>query len=363
MNYYAGLDISMKETAVCIVNGEGEIVHESIQVTDPKSIAKCLNRTKLNIVKVGLESGSITRWLTLQLKQLGINAIPVDSRLMNGLLKINFNKTDTNDARGIANAMRANMYSEIYIKSNESLELRVLISSRSTLVAQRSQMMVTIRGHIKATGIRPGPFSSTNAEERLRPHLKGQPAPLCLSVKILLNMIAKLNDEITKLENAIEELINGNEDAELIQTIPGVGPIISAAFLSEIDNPHRFKKSRSVPAYLGMTPRQYASGETQIMGRISKCGNTNLRSLLYQAGMVTLTRTAQWSKLKAWGMKIQRKHGTKKAAMAIARKLAMIMHRMLITRKIFEHGEPKKKKEKVMKRAMTDKHENVTATI
>ncbi len=110
--------------------------------------------------------------------------------------------------------------------------------------------------------------------------------------------------------------------------------------------PKRFKNCRSVPAYFGITPRQYSSGETRIMGRISKCGNSYVRSLLYQAAHVILTRTAKWSKLKAWGMKIQRKHGLKKAAIAVARKLAIIMYRMLITRKSFVHGEPKKKKEK-----------------
>jgi len=346
MNYYAGLDVSMKERAICVVDEEGNIVYECIQVTDPEAIAKTLARTKLNIIKVGLEVGSISRWLTIKLKELGINAIPIDARLMNGILKITVNKTDENDARGIANAMRAGMYSEVHLRSDENVELSILLGTRQTLVGQRSRMMVTIRGHLKAVGVRPGPFSYKNSEERLTEHLNDLAVPIRDSIKALLAMIEKLNGEIKTLDRQIEQRVKDNEDIQLLQTIDGVGPIVASAFVAAIDDHHRFKNCRSVPAYFGLTPRQYASGETQVMGRISKCGNAYVRSLLFEAANCILTRTTKWSKLKAWGMKIQRKHGYKKAVIAVARKLAIIMYRMLITRKSFIHGEPKKKKEK-----------------
>ncbi len=331
---------------MCVVDEEEKIVHESIQVTDPEAIAKCLSRLDLNIVKVGLEVGSITRWLTLKLRDLGVKAIPIDARLMNGILKINVNKTDENDARGIANAMRASMYSEVHLRSDDNIELSILLGSRHALVGQRTKLMLTIRGHLKAVGIRPKSFSSNNVGERLAEHLETVPAPIANSVRALISTISKLNEEIENIEKMIGEQVKDNEDVNLLQTIDGVGPILATAFTSALDDPKRFKNCRSVPAYFGITPRQYSSGETRIMGRISKCGNSYVRSLLYQAAHVILTRTAKWSKLKAWGMKIQRKHGLKKAAIAVARKLAIIMYRMLITRKSFVHGEPKKKKEK-----------------
>ena len=158
-------------------------------------------------------------------------------------------------------------------------------------------------------------------------------------------MIGTLNREIKILEKVIEMRVKDNKDVQLLQTIDGVGPIVASAFVAAIDNPNRFKNCRAVPAYFGLTPRQYASGETQFMGRISKCGNAYVRSLLFEAATCILTRTTMWSKLKAWGLKIQRKHGYRKAAIAVARKLAIIMYRMLITRESFIHGEPKQKKE------------------
>jgi len=346
MRYYAGLDISMKETAICVVDEEGKIVYEHIQVTDPEAIAKDLEKTKLNIVKVGLEIGSISRWLTLKLQDLGVNAIPIDTRLMNGILKITVNKTDENDARGIANAVRAGMYSEVHLRSDENVELSILLTTRQTLVEQRTKMMLTIRGHLKAVGVRPGPFSYKNAEERLSEYFESLAEPIRNSIKALLAMIEKLKGEIKTLEKLIDDKVKDNEDVQLLQTIDGVGPIVASAFVAAIDNPHRFKNCRAVPAYFGLTPRQYASGETQVMGRISKCGNAYVRSLLFEAANCILTRTTKWSKLRAWGLKIQRKHGYKKAAIAVARKLAIIMYRMLITKKSFIRGEPKPKKEK-----------------
>lgn len=342
MRYYAGLDISMKETAICIVDEKGNIAYEHIQVTDPEAIAKDLESTKLNIVKVGLEIGSISRWLTLKLRDLGVNAIAIDTRLMNGILKITVNKTDENDARGIANAIRAEMYSEVHLRSDENVELTILLTTRQTLVAERTKMMLTIRGHLKAVGVRPGSFSHKNAEARLAVHLQNLAEPIRNSVLALLAVIEKLNEEIKTLEKQIEEKIKENSEVQLLKTIDGVGSIVASAFIAAVDNPCRFKNCRAVPAYFGLTPRQYASGETKVMGRISKCGNAYVRSLLFEAANCILTRTTKWSKLRAWGLKIQRKHGYKKAVVAVARKLAIIMYRMLITGKDFIRGEPKK---------------------
>ena len=178
MRYYAGLDVSMKETAICVVDEEGKIVYEHIQVTDPEEIAKDLERTNLNIVKVGLETGSISRWLTLKLRVLNFSAIAIDTRLMNGILKVTVNKTDENDARGIANAIRAGMYSEVHLRSDENVELSILLTTRQTLVSQRSKMMLTIRGHLKAVGVRPGSFSYNNAVARLTEYLRELAYPI-----------------------------------------------------------------------------------------------------------------------------------------------------------------------------------------
>ncbi len=163
-------------------------------------------------------------------------------------------------------------------------------------------------------------------------------------IKMLLNTYENVCESIKKLTKKIEGLAREDKDVKRLMTIPGIGPIVALAYKTTIGDPERFRHSKTVGAYLGMTPKQYSSGETQKQGRISKCGSIDVRYLLNEAAVVLLTRSKRWSKLKAWGLKIQRKHGFKKAAMAVGRKLAVIMHRMLIEKTEFIYGEPKDKK-------------------
>jgi transposase len=125
-------------------------------------------------------------------------------------------------------------------------------------------------------------------------------------------------------------LARNNAQARRFMTAPGIGPITALCFLATIDDPTRFKRSRSVGAYLGLTTRRYASGEIDWTGRISKCGDKMLRSYLYEAANVLLTRIGKWSALKAWGIKVAKRTGLRKAKVAVARKLALILHRMWI---------------------------------
>ena len=162
----------------------------------------------------------------------------------------------------------------------------------------------------------------------------------------LVNCYEKLSVEIQALDKRIEAFAREDEDVERLMTVPGVGIVTAMSFKIEIDDPHRFKKPRNVGAYFGMTPRQYSSGETKRQGHISKCGSSEVRSLLTEAGLVCLTRSKKWSRVKAWGLKVMRKHGAKKAAVAVGRKLAVIMHRMLLDKKDFIHGEEKKQQVK-----------------
>ena len=359
MNYYAGLDISMKETAVCVIDEAGKIIYESMEITDPSAIKRALEESKVDLKIVGLETGSISRWLALKLEKEGFNIVVIDARLMSGVLKVNINKNDKNDARGIADAIRGGIFKKIHLKSDENCQLRTLLNSRKTIVDERTKMLVTIRGHLKSEGFRLESLSSKNIESKLSPILEKCSELLSVSLSSLMRIIVCLHKEISNLDRIIEEFNKDREDVKLLQTIPGVGPIVSVAFLAEIDDLSRFPDGRTAAAYLGLTPRQYASGDTCVMGRISKHGNSETRSLLYQAGLLILTRCSKWSKLKAWGMRIQKKSGTKKAAVAIARKLATIMFQMLITRKEFIYGEPRKikmknaAKETITKEAVT----------
>jgi transposase len=346
MSYYVGLDISMKETVICIVNDKGEVVHRGKSKTDPEKIAYHLNKvTKTNqkIEKIGLESGCLSYWLVDELQKLGLKTICIDARKMATLLSVQVNKTDANDAQGIAEAMRCGMYKEVCQKSQQAIELGTLLQCRRTLVQQRVQLINSIRGFLKTYGIRLGSCGGKEFPGKIRALLPGMLMLAREGIESLVNCYEKLSEEIKRLDGKIEAVAKEDEDVQRLMTVPGVGIITAMSFKIEIDDPQRFKKSKDVGAYLGMTPRQYSSGETKRQGRISKCGSSEVRSLLTEAGLVCLTRTKKWSKVKAWGLKIMRKHGAKKAAVAIGRKLAVIMHRMLIEKTDFVYGEEKKK--------------------
>lgn len=347
MSHYVGLDISMKETVFCIVNDKGVPVHKGRSKTDPEEITRYLEKTGLKIEKIGLESGSLSHWLINKLRELGLPAICIDARKMAAFLSVQVNKTDDNDARGIAEAMRCGLYKEVLQKSQQSIETGTLMQSRRKLVQQRVQLINSIRGFLKTYGVRLNSCGEKEFATRVRAVLPGDLMIAREGIESLVNCYEKLSAEIKKLDEKIEALVREDEDVKRLMTVPGVGIITAMSFKIEIDDPHRFKKSRNVGAYLGMTPRQYSSGETKRQGHISKCGSSEVRMLLTESGLVCLTRSKKWSKVKAWGLKIMRKHGAKKAAMAVGRKLAVIMHRMLVEKKDFIYGEEKRKEIKV----------------
>jgi transposase len=346
MKYFIGLDVSMEETSICIVDQDGKIIKESITISNPNAIHKFICNTKLEIEKIALESGSLSNWLSKKLLEKGLPVVCVDARHIAAILKMTINKTDRNDAKGIANAVRCNMYREVYIKSNNSVEKSTLLGARECFSTQKTCFTNTIRGLFKGYGIRlsGSAISSSNKEtEAFFKEAKKEAEKLSetveFSLKELITHAEILHKKVKEFDRKITEMVKDDKEVQLLQSVGGVGPVTALMYTMVIDDPKRFEKSRSVGAYLGMTPTQYSSGEIQRQGRISKCGPGPLRRLLRQAGTFVLTRSNKNSKLKAWGLKLKAKIGGQKAAMAMGRKLAVIMHRMLITGKEFEYEE------------------------
>lgn len=332
MKHYIGLDVSMKETSVCIINESGKRIAEKNVTTDPKAISGYIKSLSLSPELIGLESGSLSHWLTEELINEGLPVKCIDARHCSAFLSMRINKTDRNDAQGIAEVMRCGIYREVQIKAREVRAMSSLLNGRRQLVDQRTQMLMSIRGMVKPFGIRLGSISKSKAGlERLLEHISKQ--GLDWSTLHVINSIVytlkAMTESIMDLDSKIKEIVENEPNARLLMTIPGVGPITALKYLVEIGDPKRFRKSRSVGAYIGLTPKQYSSGETEKQGKISKCGSKDLRSLLVEAAVVLLTRTRSWSKLKVWGLSLMKKSGLKKAATAVARKLAVIMHQML----------------------------------
>jgi transposase len=347
MKHYIGLDVSMKETSICVVDEIGKIVYEGNEISDPERLARQIQALNLDIEKAAIESGSISHWLVSQMQALGIPVVCVDARHMSTILSVNINKTDRNDARGIANALRGGLYREVHLKSQLATEVCTILTARKALVNQRTKLKNVARGLLKGYGVRLSITGVNNFSEKVLEILAPLPLAAQIAIEAILKGFQALDEQIVKLEKQIRKEAQNDPDVRLLMTIPGVGPITALSFKATIGEPSRFQDSRDIGAYLGMTPLQYSSGETEKFGRISKRGKSATRCLLYEAAIVMLTRTKLWSKPKAWALKILRKKGMKKAAVALGRKLAVIMHRMLITKQAFKLGDPLEEKIKV----------------
>lgn len=348
MAYYAGLDVSMKTTSIAIVNDQGKVVFETICETEAEAITKTLTESNFFPEKIGLESGCLSFWLIEELKKQGISAICIESRQMATIIALKVNKTDRNDARLIANTMRCNLYKEVYHKAKESIEIGLQMGARRTLVDVRTKLKNSIRGFLKAYGIRLGAISHQKFCETVRRLIVDCEESVRDAIEGLLRSYEEVCKNVEIAEKRLENLSKQDPVIALFESIPGVGTITALTYKAVVDDPYRFKNPRDIGAYLGLTPNQYSSGDTTKQGRISKCGSSELRALLVECGTVILTRTAGWTKLKAWGLKIMKRSGLKKAAAAVARKLAIIMLRMWQEGKPFIWGE---KKERINKEA------------
>ncbi|WP_313138281.1 IS110 family transposase [Paracoccus jeotgali] len=328
MTYYAGLDVSLNETAICVVDAEGRIVAEGAVPSDPHSVLTWLEDRSYEIERAGLEIGGISRWLHEGLREGGLNAICIDPRRLRALTKIMPVKTDRNDARAIAAAMRVGWYSEVHIKSKASQVLKMLLTNRKILLEKQIDIDNAIRGTLRVFGIKiSGRISHATFDARVREAVADTPN-LAELVDPLLRARAAMREQYAVLHRHLMRTVRGDEVCRRLMTIPGVGPLVAVTFRTTIDDPDRFRRSRDVGPHLGLTPRKYASGETDRNGAISKVGDAATRAVLYQAGLAVLTRSQRWSKLRAWGMAVAKRRGMRRAVVAVGRKLAILMHRI-----------------------------------
>jgi len=327
MERYVGMDVSLKETSICVVDGDGEIVSEGTVISEPSAIAEHLETTAAGAKRIGLETGPTTTWLWHELRALGLPVICIDARHAKAALSMQINKSDRNDAVGLARIMQCGWYKEVQVKSVTCHEIRAVLNSRAQLVKIKLDLENQIRGLLKNLGLVIGKARGNVFCRRVE-ELLGEQGLLSEAVRPLLEVREKVSLEIAALYRKLMGLARNDQNSRRSMTVPGIGPITALAFHSAIDDPIRFRRSRSVGAYFGLTPRRHASGEVDWSGRISKCGDRMVRSYLFEAAGVLLTRVPQWCKLKAWGHRLWKRIGFKKAKIAVARKLAVVLHAM-----------------------------------
>ncbi len=327
MELYVGMDVSLKETSLCVVDGKGEIVSEGTVLSEPSAIAAFIKVKAAGAKRIGLETGPTTTWLWHELRALGLPVICIDARHAKAALSMQINKSDRNDAVGLARIMQCGWYKEVQVKSLACHEVRAVLNSRAQLVKIKRDLENQIRGLLKNQGLVIGKAGG-NVFRRRAEELVGEHGLLQEAVRPLLEIRELVSRETAGLYRKILSLARNDVDSRRSMTVPGIGPITALAFQSAIDDPTRFRRSRSVGAYVGLTPRRHASGQVDWSGRISKCGDAMVRSYLFEAAGVLLTRVPHWCKLKAWGHRLWKRIGFKKAKIAVARKLAVILHRM-----------------------------------
>jgi len=327
MKYYSGLDVSLEETSICVVDSDGVIVAERKVASEPRAIAEALLALGLVFERVGLEAGPLSPWLHDGLHSEGLPAICIETRQMKAALRAMRNKTDRNDARGIAQVMRTGWFRFVHVKSPESQELRLLLNHRKTLQRKTLDLENEVRGTLKAFGLKVRKVSRGRFAARVRELIADRPR-LRAATEPMLKARGALMAEFDRLHRMVLEAVRGDLLCGRLMTVPGVGPITALAFKTGVDVPERFAKSKTVGVHFGLTSRKFNSGEIDYNGRISKCGDAMVRTLLYEAANAMLIRCARYSALKAWAMRIAKTRGLKRAKVALARKLAVIMHRM-----------------------------------
>ena len=329
MDHFAGLDVSVKETSVCIVDDVGKIVREVKVASEPDALLQVLLNPTYRFKRIGLEAGPLSQWLFSALAEADVPVICVETRHMRAVLKAQINKTDRNDARGIAQMMRAGLYRPVHVKTLRSQKLRMLLTHRKLLQSKAIAIENDLRGTLRNFGLKVGMVGKLKFETRVKELVENLP-DLAGLVEPLLLVRQVLREQIGVLHRRLLAIVRDDEVCRRLMTVPGVGPVVALTYRATVDVPARFRSSKAVGAVFGLTPAKYQSGEISRTGAISRCGDEMMRVMLYEAAQVMLLRSAKWSWLKAWAMKIARHRGMKKAIVALARRLAVVMHRIWV---------------------------------
>jgi transposase len=330
MEFFCGLDVAMDETAVCVVDDKGKTQLQVTAVTDPEAIRTALKPFLPRLRRVGHEAGALSPWLHPGLLKLGLPAVCLETQHVRAALAAQRNKTDAADALGLAHIVRTGWFRQAHIKTEACYRMRLLLTHRRNLKRKFLDLENAIRHSLKAFGIRLSRIGRGGFAQAVRNAVAGDALTREL-MEAMLNARAALWQEYCRLHDLVVKFVAGNELCRRFMQIPGVGPVAALSFMTAIDDPRRFRRSRDVAAYFGLTSRRWQSGTSiDVQGRISKAGDPDVRRALYEAASALLTRFKRNDKVKSWGLTIAKRSCHRKATVAVARKLAVIMHAMWI---------------------------------
>lgn len=329
MEYFAGIDVSLELSSVCVVDATGKIIREAKVASEPEALARFFGELGFPVVRIGLEAGPLSQWLHAGLSQAGYETVLLETRHVKAALSAMVVKTDRKDARGIAQLLRMGWFRPVHRKSSDAQEIRALLVGRKLLQAKLRDVEFSIRGILRGFGLKVGEVSKGRFAARVQELIAGQ-AMLETVVGAMLTARAGLHSEFMRLHRRMLTIVRGDEVCRRLMTVPGVGALVALTFKTAVDDPGRFTSSKAVGAHFGLTPKKYQSGETDVTGGVSKVGDAMVRTALYEAANVLLSRTTRFSTLKRWALEVAKRRGVKRAKVALARKLASVLHRMWV---------------------------------
>jgi len=339
MTAYAALDVSMEKTSICVMDADGKMLLEAVTISDPEAIARCLEPYKSELQRVCFEAGPLSEWLFRGLQEEGIEAVLMETRQVRAALSAMVMKTDRNDARGMAQLLRSGWFRPVHVKTIPAREQRTLLAARSTLMRRQKDIENSVRGLLKGFGLRLGRLLRGRWDDAVRDIVSGN-TMLASIMEPLLVVRRALREQLAVLDKQARDIARTDTVCRRLMTAPGVGAIVALTFRATVDEPARFRSSKAIGPCFGLTPRKYQSGEIDRNGGISRAGDPAVRVALFEAAHVLMTRVAKWSAVKAWAMNVAKRRGAKRAKVALARKLGIILHRMWVDETDFRYGQP-----------------------
>jgi transposase len=328
MKHYAGIDVSLESSSVCIVDAEGRIIREAKVASEREALIDWFAGLGVPMERIGLEAGPLSQWLHAAMAKAGLAVELIETRHVRAAFKTMPVKTDKKDARGIAQLMRLGWFRPVHCKSLPAQEVRAVLTARKLVQSKLHDVELSLRGILRGFGLKVGETTPKTYEARIRTLVEGHQTLEAIA-EALLKVRSAFLQEFKGFERRVRQLARQDAGARRLMTTPGVGVLVALTFVSAIDEVERFRSSRMVGPHFGLTPKKYQSGETDFTGRISKIGDAGVRTALYEAANVILTRPVRGSDLKTWALGVARRAGMRKAKVALARKLAVVLHRML----------------------------------
>ena len=337
MEHYVGIDVSLEFSSVCVVDAAGTVVREVKVRSEPEALVAFLAGLGVAVARVGLEAGPLSHWLHAGLAAAGHEAVLLETRHVTAALSAMAVKTDRRDARGIAQLLRMGWYRPVHSKSLAAQEARALLAGRRMLLGKLLDLELSIRGILRGFGLKLGETTRSRFAGRVRELAAGQ-AMLEAVAEPMPRAREALRTEAAELHRRLLAIVRGHAVCRRLMTVPGVGAVVALTFVAAVDDPARFRRSKDVGAHFGPTPKRHQSGETDVVGGITRVGDASVRVALYEAANVMLTRATRFSARKRWAMEVARRRGARRAKVALARKLGTVLHRIWVDGTEFRWG-------------------------